>query len=260
MSERHAIAGSFSRAAASYDAHAALQLSVAKTLLDLVPEDLPVQTAVDLGAGTAPLARRQQARFPDARWLMLDIAEPMLREARQRGRLDHHSHAVCADAMALPLADRSVDLLFSSFALQWCSPLADLLRELDRVMPPGATLALSVPLAGTLAELQRAWAQVDQGRHVNSLASAEDWHGAISGAGFSLVNAEQVQIRQHYPDLRSIAAMLRATGAHHVTGRSAAGLTGRRKMAALVRAYDAMREAEGLPVTWQVLYLLARKN
>ena len=53
----------------------------------------------------------------------LDMAPGMLREARRRQHLFRRFERVCADAMRLPLADSSVDVVFSSLMLQWCDPL-----------------------------------------------------------------------------------------------------------------------------------------
>ena len=260
MSERLAIAGSFARAAGSYDEHAALQLAVARDLDSLIAELPAPQRAMDLGAGTAPLLRAQRTRWPSTRWLVVDIAEAMLREAKDRGRLESGCQALCADAMALPLTDASLDLLFSSFALQWCDSLPQLAGELARVLRPGAILAISVPVAGTLTELRESWASADHRDHVNALPSASDWQQALTNAGFVIHVQHQTRIRQHYPDLRAIGSMLRATGAHHVFGNRPGGLTGRGKLAAVQDAYEKLREQEGLPLSWQVCLLLAEKT
>lgn len=259
MSERHAIADSFGRAAASYDAHAQLQHAVARDLDAMIAGQAAPGRVLDLGAATAPLLRAQRQRWPESQWLVMDIALPMLTEAMARGRLAGGSYPVCADAMQLPLADNSVDLLFSSFALQWCSPLSSLAGELYRVIRPGGSLALSVPLVGTLAELEQSWRSVDDQVHVNSLPGATQWADALGETGFMIARQHQVCIRQHYPDLRAIGVMLKATGAHHVVREKPAGLTGRRKLARLLEAYEHLREPGGLPVTWQVGYLIARK-
>lgn len=259
MLSARAVADAFGRAARSYDSHAGLQLAVAKTLAGSLPEIAP-RLAVDLGAGTAPLSWQFRRQWPDTRWLAMDVSEAMLREGVDRGRLGSEFRPVVADASALPLADGSVDLLFSSFALQWCGDLPRLCGELNRVLAPGGCLAFSVPVAGTLTELEQSWRQVDDAVHVNRLAGPGEWQAALFGAGLKYQQAHCAGIRQHYPDLRSIAAMLRHTGAHRVDRDGPAGLTSPRKLKKLITAYEALREAQGLPVTWQVLYLVVEKE
>ena len=119
MLSSRAVGAAFGRAAATYDDHAELQLEAGQTLAGLVPDALPSGPAVDLGAGTAPLARELTRRWPDRRWLALDIAEPMLRQGLARQRLGPDFAPVAADLEALPLADARLALVYSCFALQW---------------------------------------------------------------------------------------------------------------------------------------------
>ena len=61
-----------------------------------------------------------QRRYPRARVIALDIAPGMLKAAPRPGWPRPRFQRVCADAYALPLAARSVDLVYSSLMLQWC--------------------------------------------------------------------------------------------------------------------------------------------
>ncbi|MCH8542601.1 MAG: malonyl-ACP O-methyltransferase BioC [Alcanivorax sp.] len=257
--DSHAVGRHFGGAARTYDAHADVQLSAARALLALLPGDLHPARALDLGAGTAPMARRLQERLPQTQWLALDIALPMLQEAQIRGRLNERYAAVCADVTRLPLGDGGIDLLYSSFALQWCQQLPELAAELTRVAAPGAALALCVPVVGTLQELRDSWAEADNAPHVNRFHTLQDWEAAFVAAGWYTDTAHQWQVQQHYSDVRAISGMLRATGAHHVFRSQPQGLTGRRRLQAMLTAYETRRTAEGLPVTWQIGQLVLRR-
>ena len=256
---RRAVAESFGRAARSYDAHARLQLAAARTLKDMLPEDLAPAWAVDLGVGTGPVTRALCEQLPKTRWLALDIAEPMLHEGVARGRFVGQCQPVCADAMQLPLAAASAGLVFSSFALQWCTALPPLAAEIARVMAPGGVFAFCLPVAGTLAELRESWAAADDAPHVNRFHRSDDWLAALQAAGLQVDTAHTHQVREHYPDVRAIATMLRATGARHVVRAAPAGLTGRRRYAAFQSAYEQLRTSQGLPLSWQILYAVLRK-
>ncbi len=50
---------------------------------------------------------------------------------------------------------------------------------------------------------------------------------------------------------------LKAIGAHNVTHGRARGLTGRRRLAAMVNAYEALRRDGTLPATWEVIHASA---
>src|SRR5690606_18281956 len=116
--DRQQVRRAFSRAAGSYSAAADLQREVESRLLESLEylgEQAPADI-VDLGSGpgTAAVALRQ--RWPKARVVAIDLALPMLRQvAPKRGwnPLQRPIDRICADARALPLADDSVDLIFS---------------------------------------------------------------------------------------------------------------------------------------------------
>ena len=260
MLSRDAVGAAFGRAATTYDDHADLQREAAETLAALVPDTLPPGPAVDLGAGTAPLADAFRRRWPDRRWLALDIAEPMLHEARQRRRLDPSFAPVVADIEALPLARTSLALVYSSFALQWSRDPAAVLTELAAPLVPGGVLALTVPVAGSLAELQASWSEVDTGVHVNALADAATWSDALADTDLRIQQWREQTLYRYYEDVRGIARMLRNTGAHRVDRPHGTGLTGRRRFRNLVAAYERRRTEAALPLTWQVLYVVARKG
>lgn len=260
MLSSRAVGAAFGRAAATYDEYADLQLEAGQALAELVPDRLPPGPAVDLGAGTAPLARELNRRWPERRWLALDIAEPMLRQGLARQRLGPGFAPVAADLEALPLADESLALVYSCFALQWCARPAEVVAQLARALRSGGVLAVSVPVAGSLQELRASWAEVDAGIHVNELAAPETWQQALESSALR-IGAWQPETRQrYYPDVKAIARMLRNTGAHRVDRPGETGLTGRRRFRQLVDAYERRRTESGLPLTWQVLHMVAEKE
>ncbi len=248
-----AVGRRFGRAAASYDAHAGLQLSCARSLLAMGPEQLAAPAAMDLGCATAPLARQQRARWPEARWLAVDLSPAMLAEARERGRTGPDYRPLCADAEHLPVAEASQGLVFSSFALQWCDP-ERVSRELARVLMPGGGLLLAVPLAGSLWEMSESWAAADGRPRVNRLPAESDWRRALEGAGLAIQRHQRLGITEHYPDVKTLVRAFKATGVDHVEG-GATGLTGKSAWRAMAAAYEARRQADGLPLSWDVLFV-----
>ena len=50
---------------------------------------------------------------------------------------------VCADALRLPFAEASADIVFSSLMLQWCDDLLIAFREVRRVLKPGGLFIFS---------------------------------------------------------------------------------------------------------------------
>lgn len=253
--DKQAVGGRFGRAAASYDAHAGLQLSCARSLLEMAPAELIGEQALELGCATAPLARAQQTRWPESRWLGVDLSPAMLAEGRERGRTGERFRPLCADAERLPLAGSSQALVFSSFALQWCLP-GRVIAELARVLMPGGSLLLAVPLAGSLYEMTESWAAADRRAHVNRLPAESDWRAALSGAGLVTAQWRRLAFTEYYPDVKTLVRAFKATGVGHIQG-GGAGLTGKNAWRAMGAAYESRRQPAGLPLTWQVLFVEA---
>lgn len=86
---------------------------------------------LDLCCGTGDLA----LRFP-ARVVGVDFTEEMLRVARARAR----KHWVRADALQLPFADNSFDVVSVGYGLRNLADVEAGLREIWRVLRPGGQL------------------------------------------------------------------------------------------------------------------------
>lgn len=256
LPDKRQVAASFSRAAASYDSVAALQRAVGVTLLEQLPAALAPARWLDMGSGTGHFSRVLAERFSDADGVAVDIAEGMLQHAREQGGAQHH---VAGDAERLPLRDASVDLVFSSLAVQWCDQFASVLGEALRVLRPGGVLAFSSLCVGTLEELRASWQAVDGMVHVNRFRRFEDYQRLCAGSGLQLLTLERRPHVLHYPDVRSLTHELKALGAHNLNPGRPSGLTGRARMQGLLGAYEQFRQPLGLPATYQVVYGVLRK-
>ena len=250
--EKNAVARAFGRAAASYDAAAHLQRAVCRDLLGRAGEHWSPARILDLGSGTGYGSELLRRRFPDAEIIALDLAPEMLQYARLHRPVSNGY--VAADAEQLPLADHAFDLVFSSFALQWCYRLPQLFAEIRRVMAPGAHALISTLVPGTLAELESSWAAVDRNVHVNRFLSVDDWRRACEGNLLECsANVEQRAL--HFDDVKTLMRELKSIGAHNVNRAAGKGLLSRQKLRRLTEAYEQQRTAAGLPATYRVLYL-----
>lgn len=257
LPDKRQVAASFSRAAASYDSVAALQRAVGVSLLEQLPSDLAPSRWLDLGSGTGYFSRVLAERFAPASGVAVDIAEGMLRHARgEQGGAAYH---VAGDAERLPLGDGSVDLVFTSLAVQWCGQFASVLSEAQRVLRPGGVLAFRSLCVGTLDELRASWQAVDGMVHVNRFRRFEDYQRLCADSGLEQLGLQRQPHVLHYPDVRSLTHELKALGAHNLNPGRPSGLTGRARMQGLLQAYEAFRQPQGLPATYQVVYGVMRK-
>ncbi|HBZ93947.1 MAG TPA: malonyl-[acyl-carrier protein] O-methyltransferase BioC [Pseudomonas sp.] len=256
LPDKRQVAASFSRAAESYDSVAELQRTVGTQLLAQLPAALQPRRWLDLGCGTGHFTRALAERYAQGEGLALDIAEGMLRHARPQGGA---AYFVAGDAEALPLQDASVDLLFSSLALQWCGDFPRVLSEAQRVLRPGGVLGFSSLCVGTLQELRDSWLAVDGFVHVNRFRRFEDYQQMCAASGLRSLTLQRQAEVLHFPDLRSLTGSLRELGAHNLNPGRPGGLTGRSRIRALIEAYERFRQPHGLPTTYQVVYGVLRK-
>jgi len=248
---------SFDRAAITYDAAAVLHAQVRDALLARLDwVTLAPQVVLDAGTGTGHAARALKGRYPKARVIALDCAPRMLREAGRRSSLLRRFDRVCADAAQLPLADGSVDLIFSNLMLQWCDPDA-VFAEFRRVLKARALFCFTTLGPDTLRELRSAWRAVDSRTHVNQFIDMHDIGDALVRGGFAAPVLDVERYTLNYLDVRRVAADLKATGAHNATKGRGRGLTGRAGFAALEAAYEPFRQAGRLPATYEVVFGLA---
>ena len=101
----------------------------------------PQACVVDLCCGTGSLTLELEKLRPadSAPVLAIDFSHAMLALGKPRF---HHALAIEANAMQLPLADNSVDLITTAFGFRNLPNYDAALRELHRVLKPGATLAI----------------------------------------------------------------------------------------------------------------------
>lgn len=264
----------FSRSAASYAAAAQLQHQVEARLmesLDYLDDPAlkrePPQRVLDLGCGTGTAAAAMQKRWPKAHVLAMDLALPMLQQA-QRGASRWEAsrwnvfartpQAVCADARALPLADGSVDVLFSNLCLQWIDDLDAVLAGFRRVLKPQGLLLVSTFGPETLWELRDAFAHADDRPHVSPFGDIAGFGDALVRSGFHQPVIEREVDTTHYPDLASLMRELRAIGATNALHSRRHTLTGRARFTAAAKAYDGMRNGDGLlPASWETISAMA---
>jgi malonyl-CoA O-methyltransferase len=263
---KHAVRRSFDRAAASYDAAAELQRRVCRLLLQEIGEigdrprfhasqdrGLSPISILDAGCGTGYAMGLLASRWPNANIVAADFAPAMVASAGGA-----QAAGVCADIETLPFADASFDLYWSSLSFQWCDD-ARALREAARVLAPGGRLAVSSLATGTLAELDAAFAGTDRHRHVLEFLPAERLAAVCAEAGLASVRIARHTLRFHHDSLAALLRELKALGANQVGRQRRPGLMGRRAWQIVERRYEALREAAGLPATFEVILCTASK-
>ncbi len=252
------VAQSFSKAALSYDAVAHLQRQMGDYLFASLPAESR-SAVLDLGCGTGSALPRLRRRFSKAALVAVDIAHGMLQFAKlQQYAVD--CSMLCADAEHLPLADQSIDCIYSNLAVQWCD-LGRVLRECRRVLKADGTLHISTLGPATLQELRTAWNEADDFVHINRFTAVDEVRSALACSGLHDCTVQRELIMLEYPDVRSLTSELKALGAHNVNSGAPPGLTGKHRVRAMLAAYEQQRSAAGmLPASYEALYISAKKT
>ncbi|MGD2113194.1 MAG: malonyl-ACP O-methyltransferase BioC [Gammaproteobacteria bacterium] len=245
----------FERAAATYDAAAALQFEVGRRLverLDLIR--LQPRRILDLGAGTGEFSKTLLGRYRRADVVALDLAVNMLRRARTRGGWFRKPLCVCADAEHLPFAAQRFDFIFSNLMLQWCPDPETVFTELHRVLAPGGLLLFTSFGPDTLTELRSSWEAVDGDTHVNTFIDMHNMGDALVRTHWAEPVVDTERITVTYREVRTLMQDLKHIGAHNVTAGRPRSLTGRRRLQQVERAYEAYRRDGVLPASYEVVY------
>lgn len=254
------VAASFAAAARRYEQAARLQQMVEAELLERAAE-LPLTPSLilDLGAGPGRAAAALKQRYGKAEVIAVDIALPMLREAKKRQSWWRPFRCVNADVRHLPIADASCDLLFSSLCLQWIEDLPALFAEFRRVLKPGGWLLFSSFGPDSLRELRAAWASVDDRPHVNVFLDMHDVGDALLAQGFRDPMLDVERYTLPYGSALDLMRELKAIGAHNVDQQRARGLTGRQTLNRVVAAYEAYRiSPEAVAASYEIVFAQAQ--
>jgi len=249
--DKIAVAKSFSRASADYDAIASFQFRVAQSLVTAKKEY--VGTIADLGCGTGFCA--QAIDGEDNTLIAMDIAEGMLQTYGRK--LPHLAdQRVCGDIESLPFADEQLNGIVSSLCFQWSDSLSDLFAEARRCLSDGGWMLFSTLGPRTLFELQQAWCDVDDFVHINQFADIATVVDAYQQHGFRARLHRQSDQALSYEDVYQLMRDLKGIGARNMNPGKKTGLSTRKTLRQLEQAYEEFRGAEGLPATYEVHYFL----
>jgi malonyl-CoA O-methyltransferase len=255
MIDKQQARASFSRAAERYDEVAVLQRETGQRLIDRM-DMIKFQPTVilDLGAGTGVATAALAKKFKKAQIYALDFALPMLKQTRKRGSWLRRPRCICGDMEQLPLADQSVDFIYSNAALQWSNDLGKTFSEFKRVLKPGGLLLFTTFGPDTLYELRDSWAAVDGTTHVTPFPDMHDVGDAMMRAGLATPVMDVDRMVLTYESVSALMKDLKQLGANNAAQARHRGLTGKQRMQGMINAYETFRQDDRIPATYEVVY------
>lgn len=251
------IADRFSAAAKRYQEHNCLQRLSGASLL----QGFAAKGAIlDIGAGPGT-DFADRAMGDDIKVYALDIALGMLQQLQATFP---RYQCVCGNAEQLPLADGCIDSIYSNLALQWCHDFSAATSEMARVLKPGGEAHLSIVAEGSLAQLSHL------GLRVNGFQSLESLQAAFNTSDWQLFDVQLVPMTVYFQDLKTLLYSIKGVGASvqsYVQTENSSDadahlskLRGRRDWLALLQRAERFREAQGLPLTYQIAQFRVRRQ
>ena len=247
----------FNQAATGYDAAADVQREMSDQLAAYLLQtglDLNPAAILDAGCGTGYSAAWLAQHWPRAELTLLDFAPAMLAVARTQYP---GARVICADIEALPFGDGGFDGYWSNLTWQWNDPRR-CLAEAGRVLQRGGWLAVATLGADNFPEWRHAFAGADTYSHVQAMPPPEQLLAECRAAGWSVRVWERRPVRRHFPDARSALRSVKAVGAREVEQRRPMPLS-RSAWHAINDRYEQLREADGLPLTYDGVWLIATR-
>ncbi len=244
------VSRSFGKAALNYDELAVLQRKIGNKLLsELDNISLDSLTILDVGAGTGFLMNKLIER--NATVLALDIAPEMLTLARKASF--NAGNYICGDAELLPVKDATIDIVFSNFALQWCTNIDAVFTGFKRVLKPGGLILFSSFGPKTLQELRAAWEQIDDYSHVNSFLSKSNLNLGMISAGLSGGTIQSELLTICYPSVLDLMRELKGIGANNMTENRPRSLMGKNKFNRMTAAYEKLMSDKSVYTSFEIL-------
>jgi len=229
------VAQSFSARAGSYELYAGLQSAIAERLARFLPE-LTRPRVLELGCGTGLFSRHLVRCYPEGRFVMTDVAPPMIAECRRNlaslGAADISYEVMDAGQ---PGGHAGLDLIVSSMTLHWLADPVSSLERLRRLLTPGGLL-----LYATLGP-----------------ESFAEWRAGLASCGLESGLADVsplpgvLEEQRLAPDADTLSFLRRMKAIGGLTPRE--GYT-RLSPGALRRAIRATDSQFGGRVTWHIVY------
>jgi malonyl-CoA O-methyltransferase len=245
----------FDRASAEFDTVDFVHATTRSGLLDrLAPMVIEPRTILDLGAATGTATRALAKSFRRARVVAVDLSRSMLEQTRRKQRWLSRVTTLQADAMALPIADQSVDIVFANQLLPWVDDPARAFSEVARVLTKDGLFLFATLGPDSLSEIRRAWAVVDSAAHVNVFPDMHDIGDAAVRAGLRDPVLDVDRLTVTYQDSRSLFKELTAMGARNSLLQRDRSLASAKRFSAMTAALDDARDGGPLRLELEIVY------
>ncbi len=207
-SKQQSVVQRFAQPAAKLSSDSVLHQEIGQRLLDrLELIKLSPHKVLDLGCGDGLHAKALQQHYPAALLLAVDKLLPQATQASRR-KLSWRKRlsSLVADAEQQPLADASIDLVYSNLMLHWLDRPLAVVNEMSRVLTPGGLVMFSCYGPDTLLELRETGIEFPEFVDMHDLG--DDL--VASGLGDPVMEMEKLTLK--YTDSEQLLLDLAAAG------------------------------------------------
>lgn len=242
----------FTRAAATYDRQAVVQLQVAKRLMALLRKHVPhpPEQILEIGCCTGLLTARLHGIFKGiSAFYVNDLVPDFFHTVS--ARLDHDPRLIFlpGDIEQLNIPD-NLNLIVSSSTLHWLEDLPSLFQTLCNRLAPEGTLCFSIYGPANLKELKEL---TGVGLDYYSLAELK----SLVGSCFDILDCAEEEIPLRFNDPSALLNHLRETG---VNALDSTPWT-RSRLEHFQQEYTSRFGQDGrVKLTYHPIYCIARKN
>ncbi|RLV58574.1 malonyl-[acyl-carrier protein] O-methyltransferase BioC [Parashewanella curva] len=243
--ELNNVESAFSKAAKSYHRHNVLQRFSSDRLLSKIELKGRV---LDLGAGPGTNYQSSGAQV-----FCVDIAHTMLTTLKQSYP---QYHAIQGDAHSLPFQSNSIDLLISNVALQWCHDFKQAITETARVIKKNGELHISMVANGSLNELTQL------GLRANDFLSLNEYASAFKDDEWRDIEVLEYQKVCYFDSFKALLYSIKGVGASVPNNQlnNSVALRGREDWMKLVEQAESQRTPKGLPLTYNIVQIRAKRK
>lgn len=249
------IKNSFNRAAKNYDAHAFIQNTIGRRLLERIDLiNCEFHNILDAGCGTGYFCEDLRKRFPKAQVTAIDLAHNMTKIAKSRKSawLQKKNQFATGDIANQPFIDNAFDMVFCNLAIHWCD-IRHTLNEFKRVLKPNGTLLFTLPGPDTLCELSTAFQQLDAFKHVNAFLDMHDVGDQLLAEQYKNAVVDMEKITFEYQSVWALLKDLKMTGVRNIHPERRSHLSTKTQLNHLVSAYE-KNEDQQYPLSFEVIY------
>lgn len=223
-------------------------------LARLEPLLVDAHAILDLGAATGSAGNALRRRYGRVHIVSLDLSRQMLRQGSGKRRWFSRTSPVQGDAMRLPFADQSFDLVFANLLLPWVDQPQRVFGEVARVLKEGGVFAFATLGPDSLLELARAWGDVDSHAHVARFADMHDIGDALVRAGIRDPVLDVDRLTVQYADAGRLFEDLTRAGARNTLRERRPALLGKRQFARFRELLGAQRPGAGISLRLELVY------